>query len=279
MPYLAQRDAKAEFINRFARIPKNERRVFYETYREKLSTASMLGAIEHVYPFCHSEAHDLGKIVYRETLDVADAIERCRDVCGGGCFHGVLMEAFSEASEKSLDEEGHVELAQAQKHATEFCEDTQVPRFHKKGKCVHGMGHALAFLADYNLARALDACKLFGDRVLEFYCSGGVFMEYDMVFGERNMQEKPLHYPCDTFTEFPSACYTYKAKRFKEKFGSSQKVAAECMKLDGFLSLGCFRGLGFAYIGEVISSPSRIVEICQFGSGRRTDNAAGMPLS
>ena len=49
--------------------------------------------------------------------------------------------------------------------------------FQRPGTCAHGIGHALMLLYDSDVDKSLVGCGGFPDRVMEFYCTTGVFME------------------------------------------------------------------------------------------------------
>src|SRR3989344_3287984 len=237
-----RREAAKAFLTEFSRTKLADRRAVFERHLAAVGAPGILDTLEGRYPLCHSQAHELGKVIFAESGELTEAIETCRERCTGGCFHGVLMEAFSSLA-SSTDAEGHLELGDVKTAMRELCQSELVTAIHREGKCTHGAGHALAFVSGYNLSEALASCELFGDRRLEYYCAGGVFMEYDIAYGAAEARGRPLHYPCDTHTEFPSACYAYKAKHLMAALQTPEAYAAECMGLERFSRLGCFRGL------------------------------------
>ena len=56
--------------------------------------------------------------------------------------------------------------------------DSRLGARYSPGDCAHGVGHALMWLADYDVQPALDACKLFVEPPLAYYCATGAYMEY-----------------------------------------------------------------------------------------------------
>lgn len=239
-------------------------REVYETYLEKLGPEKILDNLEESYPLCHSEAHDLGRVIFERAKDFADSLEACRDRCSGGCFHGVLMEAF-KGYRVERDEGDHISLDEFKNKINTLCDDPQVLAIHRKGKCVHGVGHAAAYVANYDLAKALSYCRVYKDKRLDFYCAGGVFMEYEGIRGWGDVATKSLHYPCDTFTEFPASCYPHKMRYLLTRVGNRQAAIQECLALDGFREIGCFQGLGYTYALDVERNPRFLAAICEYG--------------
>lgn len=226
----------------------------------------MLTILEDEYDLCHSEAHDLGKVIYKKTQDISKSLELCRDGCTGGCFHGTLMEAFlGLADHEEEDSDPHVHLDDITAKINEICANPDVSQMFRMGNCAHGVGHAFAFMSEYDITKALNFCKLFEDERLTFYCSGGVFMEYDIVHGKSDLASHPLDYPCDTFTQYPAACYRYRAKHLMREFTTWKNYATHCMEKQKFERIGCFHGLGFTNIDIVFQAPHRVRQICTFG--------------
>ncbi len=265
-----------DFRVAFGNVSTPNRRVVFEESFDKLGADKIMTILEKEYPLCHDEAHDLGRVVFDRTRDIAESIQICRDGCTGACFHGVLMEAFN--GDKAIEtrdivnngkENGdeHVWLDGVKEKAATLCDEDQVLAFHRKGKCAHGVGHAFSNLSGYRIPEALEACKVFGDKRLEFYCAGGVFMEYEGVWGSRDLASESLHYPCDIYgSEYPAACYPHKVPHILKKLGARENLIQECLKLGGFYKTACFNGLGYQYNLEVQENPERIKSICLGGS-------------
>ncbi|TSC81669.1 MAG: hypothetical protein G01um101420_915 [Parcubacteria group bacterium Gr01-1014_20] len=248
----------------------NHRAVFEKSF-DKLGAEKIMKILEGEYPLCHDQAHDLGRVVFGRTRDIAESIQICKDGCTGACFHGVLMEAFSsDKRQETSDKEngdGHVWLDDIKEKAAELCDSSQVLDFHSKGKCVHGVGHAFSYLSGYKIPEALQACRVFGDKRFEFYCAGGVFMEYEGARGDRDLASESLHYPCDKYGgEYPAACYPHKVPYILKELGSKESLILECLKLDGFSKTACFNGLGYQYNLGVDKNPRLIAQLCNDGS-------------
>ena len=237
-------------------------RSVFDFYYDVLGPRTMVASLEAAFPYCHGEAHDLGKVVLEREKDLNSAIEICRYGCTGGCFHGVLMEQFGA---KDGD---HTTLEEVRDKIRVACDSQATVAYHKEGNCPHGVGHALASLAGYDLEKALSYCTLFPTRPLEYYCATGVFMEYDIKHNERDSVTKATLYPCDTFTEFPAGCFRYKMLHLKTSM-SVEALQGICMEFQEYMRRGCFYGIGFAYTPDMYQRPESLATVC--GAGELED--------
>lgn len=266
------REARA-FLSDFNQAPTLDKRAVFSSYYDSLGPAGILDALEQEFPLCHGQAHDLGKVVYERSQDLNGSIVTCRDRCSSGCFHGVLMEAFQDVAVEEPNDEHppgeedvHVRLEDLRAKIEQTCSLDEVTSVHPPGRCAHGLGHALMFLAEYDIPTALEYCGLFSDRRMEYYCNGGAFMEYDLIWGRQDFTNgKALHYPCDTYTEFPAACYFYRMSYLLRIRGGVDKVAQECLTLPRYSRLGCLRGLGLSQITALNQTPGQLAKVCSAG--------------
>lgn len=265
------------FITEFRDVATDYRRAVFEKYYDKMGTNTLLDLLEEAYPLCHGEAHNLGKVTLARTKDLGASLELCRDRCTGGCFHGVLMEllvtSFATTS-LSQDErptphapgvpDRHITLDDVKEKVNEICEGQSVQSIYPNGNCAHGMGHALTYLSGYDLTNGLASCGSFSDARLQFYCHGGVFMEYDLELGRRPPQGASPHFPCNEYPDYAAECYPYAMKYLARRVGTTEKVKGECLSLTGFTRRGCLRGYGFYFIDQVSENPSRLTLVCDF---------------
>ncbi|MBI3757494.1 MAG: hypothetical protein HY267_05910 [Deltaproteobacteria bacterium] len=94
-------------------------------------------------------------------------------------------------------------------------------------------------------------------------------MEYEVKPGAIDRDTRSLHYPCDTYTQFPAACYRYRTEFILVKHrGDIAPVAEECLHLEASLRRGCFYGLGFAHLGTLSKQPDRLATVCGFGDAQ-----------
>ena len=261
---------RRNFIEKLVRKDTDQRRL-YEEYLKVIGANGILDGIEKVWPKCHSEAHDLGKVIFAQVHDVGNSLRVCADRCFSGCMHGVLMGAFAGAMEKSHPD-GHVDLAVIKRSMNDLCyENPEMRSSHSLGDCAHGVGHALMFVTKYNIPEAVKACAEFPDRAMEYYCATGAYMEYVYERDAEDAKNQGFYYPCDT-AYYPTACLRYKmvviSRRHYEAKRTTQELVQQCEKLPGKFRLGCFHGLGNAHMWPIAFRAIPIREVC----GHGTDN-------
>jgi len=244
----------------------SETRGVFEKYLPILGANGILDILEDVFPKCHGQSHDLGKALFASTQDIGEALRTCTTRCTSGCMHGILMEAFGSSDIDTL--KGSM---------IEFCQSGAMSEIHKIGNCAHGMGHAFMAASSGDVDVALAACKGFSDRALPHYCATGVFMEL-LDTGPRAREfwrddpERGLHDPCDKHTQFPAACYRYRAPQMRHFLkGDWERLMSECLALSGPVRLGCFHGAGHAHTSAVYEDPAFLARLC--GQGDENDQA------
>ena len=251
-------EAKKKFRREYLAGEKDRRRL-YEAYVDEIGVNGILDVLEESY--CHSQAHPLGKIIYARLGDLGEAFHLAGTRCTSAVFHGVLMEALGAA-------ERHVSRSRLEGEIDSICTREEVAATQKLGNCVHGIGHAVMSVAGYDIEKALESCRGLSLKPLQYYCATGAFMEHALVHGEDDIK-RSMHYPCDTYADFPAACYRYKMFYTVEKMldGGSAigDVAQECIGLARMSRLGCFHGMGYAFLERISQSPEEITVVCGFG--------------
>ena len=258
-----------EFIRRIQRTgtrPGDKREV-YEAYIYVIGANGILDSIERIWPKGHSQAHDLGKVLYAQLNDMGESLRVCSDRMYSGCMHGVLMEAFASATSGSSQPINMESLKGAIAH---LCyTNKQMIKSHSPGDCAHGVGHALMFLTEYDVPDAIHACKELEDTAMAYYCATGAYMEYVAEHDRVDAQTKSLFYPCDS-SDYPAACARYKMYRVAERYEQSNKgpevMRKDCEQLQGTYRLGCFHGLGNAYLWAVLDGTYSLKAICVHGT-------------
>ncbi len=266
------------WFNQFKSINKKYKIIPLEIlsdYYDKIGPDTELSVIE-TDRFCHDKGHNVGRAIYQKTQNLSEAIRICSTRCTTGCFHGVLMGFFSKNTSKSTDE--HVQLSDVKNQVKTIC-DTQAQNVNiTKGVCIHGVGHALEFLANYDIQKALDFCKLYGNIGEQYYCTTGVYMERNIMYGKADSQNNSS-YPCDS-APYPAACFRYKLDTL---FTSAQVNEAKifCSKIPNLLQeRGCFHGLGFRFFNQVSSGKLTLNDLCNTSDAQATqmcvDGAIGV---
>lgn len=247
---------RARFLAEYLAAPPGGARGVIEVYLPTLGVTGILDALEERFASCHGRAHEVGKAAYARSRDMAGVLGACQARCGGGCMHGVVMEAFTEAP-------GGLRARVAR-----LCEEDAFRRGYKKGDCAHGVGHGVAYVASYDMDEAISLCETMREKAYQYYCASGAFMQLFMA-KDREIAARPGHYPCDETTRFAAACYRYKVFYLLQRLGREGKgleaVLAECLGLPARLQAGCFHGIGHAHVGPVSQAPARIREVCVHG--------------
>lgn len=234
---------QAVFVEELRRVGKNKREL-YARYLPLIGVKGILAGIHSVWPICHSEAHDLGKVNFAFVRSLHRSVALCSGACHAGCLHGVLMEAFRHLKDPSGKD---FDLSALKKVSVNLCDkDPNLLTTHSPGNCYHGVGHGLMAAADYEISKALQGCKVFDEVHRMYYCATGAFMEYVTEHDSKDAVSKDLLYPC-TEQAFPAACARYKmvhvARRHYRMGKTTEALQQECRKFKGAVRLGCFHGL------------------------------------
>ncbi|MCI0410650.1 MAG: hypothetical protein L0191_19175 [Acidobacteria bacterium] len=259
--------AKEQFAKEYFSAGRRKRPVF-EKHLGELGAQAMLDFLEATYPHCHGQAHEFGQALFARLKDIGPALRECKTRCTSGCMHGVLMEVFAgtRLGSGGVTSEHHVIFDDVVTQMTRLCAEREMTSLHKPGNCAHGVGHALMVVTGHDVEKSLEGCSAFGNPAMAYYCATGIFMEYLLTGRRDDPRLNHLHFPCDTFTRFPAACYRYKVPQMLRALGQdARKVAAECLKLPPRLRLGCFHGLGTVHLGPILKNPSVLPQACSHG--------------
>ena len=262
--YVAPEDAP-EARRAFVEALASHRGGFYELYDswiERVGANGILDGIDELYAGCHSEAHDLGKVVHARLGSIGDSLRSCDRRCHSGCMHGVLMSAFTEMC--TVDGRLHLDLLAPSIELVCMAEP-QMQADYDQGDCAHGVGHALMFLADYSVPVAVAACTGFGDEVMRYYCATGAYMEF-VTDGRADADiEQRRFFPCDSHP-YPAACARYLMPRLLgyelQKNGSAYGLFELCRGQEGHRRIGCYHGLGNALAALVVRGAVSIETAC-----------------
>ena len=135
---------QASFVQELQKIG-TPKRALYERYFRVLGADGILDAIQTLWPHCHSEAHDLGKVIYSHVQDITEGVRLCDERCHSGCMHGVLMEAIAT---KGWTESSGFDLDVLRPLVSPLCSTHPLlTKAYSPGDCAHGVGHALTVVA------------------------------------------------------------------------------------------------------------------------------------
>ena len=262
----ADPEVKQAFLTDY-KTNKAERRETFENYYDSIGPRGFLDFLEEKYAKCHNESHPVGKTIYKKEQDVIKSLRICANRCTNGCMHGVIAEAYGD---KDFD--------QVVTEMKKFCTTGEMAEMHKPGNCAHAMGHALMLLNSYDLGISIEGCNKFDTPAMSYYCSTGVFMEFSdkLILQDQlglcgTVARTGLHYPCDTYSDYPAACYRYTLNHIARDLGGNiGGLAAECKKLSQKQRLGCYHGLGAIYSVSIRKNPRLINSVCMGGSHDET---------
>ena len=265
----AQRDA---FVNELKITPATQLKSLYEKWIDIIGANGIIDTVQKVQPLCHDIEHDLGKVIYARVGNVGDALRTCNDSCSSGCMHGVLMEFFQK---KVTAQDDHVDLDDVKSKISSICGSKVNPgnpamySIYKQGDCAHGVGHALMFLSNYDIPKAISYCKLFDTPQMAYYCATGAYMEYVTTHDAQDTKnQKDVFYPCDQ-VEYPSACFRYKmahvVPRLYDQGTTLEQMQQACLNLKGKYQLGCFHGLGNGHYPFAANGMVTVAKLCSSG--------------
>jgi|694.fasta_scaffold17479_8 hypothetical protein len=186
------------------------------------NAVSAIAAQNETYPEfaaeCHMLSHAVGIGVFRvigmERVNEAIGIDS--GLCGGGYHHGVIVSLAK--SDPRFEADDPVTVASA---FAEVCrmgtisETTPLER-----NCIHGSGHAIVVIHDYDIPKAIKVCQAYGDLPVQpgevdgservTSCAHGAFMENGwsgrVIGGPWTRLDDPS-YPCAEFGDLGASCW------------------------------------------------------------------------
>ena len=188
------------------------------------STQTMLLTIDELVDlyvdakfYCHPGAHHLGEFLYgyiNRDLSLASDIVDYR--CASGMMHGLVENTIQ--IENMLD--GNPIESIDIKKSCEIVNDALGDDVKKE--CIHGMGHSLIKIYNYNTTQALERCDEFDNWSENYMCNGGLFMQNMAAYAEKksgDFDKLDMYYPCNQIdstknTEAATLCYRYQANYF-----------------------------------------------------------------
>jgi hypothetical protein len=197
---------------------------------------------ESNYP-CHETAHHLGMWLYGYTSNLEESLSYADHLCDGGVFHGVFQNYFAAEHLHNLDPN--------QISITHLCsESLKGINLIDGWNCIHGIGHGLTELYDYNTTAAVDRCNQFEPEWVQITCSKGVFMENEDHYVKTrtgDFDKNNIYYPCDrTIQKYAPECYHYHAQYLLSK--NNFNVTASFDQCDEIspvqLAKYCYHGIG-----------------------------------
>lgn len=194
---------------------------------------------------CHETGHHLGLWLYGYVGDLENSLNYAQQQCGGAVFHGVIQNHMMTLNFKGEDP-ANVDIQSV-------CKETPDNTYSiDRWQCLHGLGHGLTNLYNYDVLSAVNRCNEFEPGWEQISCSKGVFMQNVVNYVETrggDFDENDIYYPCNQVeTKLMPQCYHYLTTKF-------------LLDNDGLVRAG------FDICDDV--TPSEIVPYCYYGLGRQ----------
>ncbi len=163
----------------------------------------------------------------------------------------------------------HLGIKEVSARMNSLCENNDIGQYFNIGTCYHGMGHAMMFLSEYDIDETIELCELAPNQNFTYFCITGGFMEYELLFANSEMQTSS-HSPCDSMQNYSAACYRYKMAHIliasADDGKSTLDIINECTALPNKQRLGCFHGLGAAFIAGTMAQTDLLSKLCVIGT-------------
>lgn len=216
---------------------------------------------------CHQLAHIVGRTSFEKTGSLEKAYAQGDNFCWSGFYHGAI--------EQAVKSEGAAKIKQ---DAKSICQDFALKQRYSFNhfNCVHGLGHGMMAVSNYNLFDALKLCDNLNDSWEDSSCYGGVFMENVMVASRGDgtsayfKSDQPL-YPCNAVDyTYKEQCYLMQTSYILQHNGYDfAKTFSECAQADEAFVDTCYRSAGRDASGSTVSDVQRTVANCQAAGDNR----------
>jgi hypothetical protein len=215
---------------------------------------------------CHHEGHHLGWWLYDFTKDLKEALNYATLFCGGSNYHGIFQSYFDREHQVHNVDKYQIKIA----HLCPIGQEN-VNWMHERD-CIHGIGHGLTKLYNYNTTAAVSRCNEFMPLWAQSACSRGIFMENNDHFletGKGDFDKNDIYYPCDrTVEKFAPQCYYYHPMYLLERNNHSlTDTYAQCDNIspDKFVKY-CYEGVGRKLQQVGYRNPEQAIAYCYQGN-------------
>jgi len=214
---------------------------------------------------CHSIAHHLGEWAYGYTKNLEESFQYADPLsCGGGIYHGIFENYFSV-----LNFEGVVPDQVEVKNLCSKLEENfySLDMTH----CLHGLGHGLLLLYDYDVFNAVQRCEDFKTNQEQSSCANGVFMQNvlkNYETGEGRFDKNDILFPCnEIITRFAPSCYIWQgAYILKQRDFEVYSSFRECDKIKQEFIKYCYYGIGAELETDAAGKMELALLYCQAGN-------------
>jgi len=214
--------------------------------------------------YCHDIVHPIGVFLFGYfDGDLAEALSHVNNKCGNSLYHGVVENYLPN---KVLLENIDVK---------EF--DITIPCMELGSsdnsyvglQCVHGMGHSLTKVYNYDVIEAVKRCDEFQTLGEQKMCQDGLFMENSVAQYKRgggDFDENDIFYPCNKLDEkYQKQCYVYQGSYILVQNNFSPLDSFEqCEKLSSVESIrSCYFGVVNYMIIVYFNSIDKTATMCK----------------
>jgi hypothetical protein len=215
---------------------------------------------------CHHEGHHLGWWLYDYTKDLKQALNYATLFCGGSNYHGIFQSYFEREHQVHNIDKYQINI----EHLCPIGQEN-VNWMHERD-CIHGIGHGLAKLYNYNTTAAASRCNEFIPLWAQSACSRGIFMENNDHFletGKGDFDNNDIYSPCDrTVEKFAPQCYYYHPMHLLERNNHSfTDTFAQCDNIspEKFVKY-CYEGIGRKLQQVGYRNPEQAIAYCNQGN-------------
>lgn len=208
------------------------------------TTLDIVSAWEDDDFYCHDMAHPIGAFLFSYFEgDLVKAISHVNNNCGNALYHGVVENYLPrKVSLESINVEDF--------DITTPCMELGSTNNSYVGlQCVHGMGHSLTKVYNYDVLKAVKRCDEFQILTLQEMCQDGLFMENAVAYYKGkggDFDENDIFYPCNKLDEkHQKICFIFQGSYIlsQNNFNPS-KTFEQCDKLSLEVSIrSCYYGV------------------------------------
>jgi len=210
---------------------------------------------------CHGSSHHLSEFFYGYLQNVTLALEYNDPLdCGGGNYHAIVYSHLESQVILNGKDSSNVDIS------TICPNDPENEPTISRWECIHGVGHGLSKINNFDIFPALERCEEFENDWERVSCSKGLFMENIGNYyktGEGTISKNDLFFPCNQLEQKLSPpCYHYQARHLYNQNGKNFEPAfVECEKAPKGFEKYCYRGLGNK-MGIKVHNNSDFAKIC-----------------
>lgn len=208
---------------------------------------------------CHQITHAIGHAATDVVGSVGKAFTLGDPMCWSGYYHGVMEETLEAVGTTTL-----------KTTINNICSDVPGKNAYSFDyyNCVHGLGHGIMLLYNYDLFASLDVCSTLDGAWEKSSCGGGVFMENIMIESRGGKSdflkpEDPI-YPCNAVPgAHKSQCYMMQTSHILTAVGGDfSKVFEICSTVEEDYRETCYQSLGRDASGRSVSNIESTVASC-----------------